>query len=354
MPEVLSQAEIDSLLSAVSTGEVESDAGKKEDSRKNANPSASEGGPNWIAYDLTSHEKIVRGKMIALQGIHERFARLFRASLTNHLKRQVSVSLNRMDFMKFGDYLNNLVLPTSVNIVNMADLKGSLLFIVSSKLTYALVDAYYGGSERPFSKVGNRDEFTSIENNMISKVSGLALKDLQESWKLNYPLKLQYLRNETNPHFIGTIHPSELVAVLTVDVEFESLSGSCFVVLQLEPLNKIQEYLAFNVTGDFSVENGEWREHWMREVMSTELLLQVELGSTQKKLGEIENLEKGNTIVLAQDSVAPLTVYVQGLPLMAGMMGNVRGNLAIRMTQTLQSEDSSEGDINEQGKVANG
>jgi flagellar motor switch protein FliM len=353
MPEVLSQAEIDSLLSAVSNGDLESDAGKKEENQK-ANSAGSEGGPNWIAYDLTSHEKIVRGKMIALQGIHERFARLFRASLTNHLKRQVSVSLNRMDFMKFGDYLNNLVLPTSVNIVSMTDLKGSLLFIVSSKLTYALVDAYYGGSERPFSKVGNRDEFTSIENNMISKVSGLALKDLQESWKLNYPLKLQPLRNETNPHFIGTIHPSELVAVLTVDVEFESLSGSCFVVLQLEPLNKIQEYLAFNVTGDFSVENGEWREHWIREVMSTEVLLQVELGATQKKLGEIENLQNGNTIVLAQDSVAPLTVYVQGLPLMAGMMGNVRGNLAIRMTKTLQSEDSSEGDINEQSKVANG
>ena len=117
MPEVLSQAEIDSLLSAVSNGDLESDAGKKEENQK-AKSAGSEGGPNWIAYDLTSHEKIVRGKMIALQGIHERFARLFRASLTNHLKRQVSVSLNRMDFMKFGDYLNNLVLPTSVNIVN--------------------------------------------------------------------------------------------------------------------------------------------------------------------------------------------------------------------------------------------
>lgn len=353
MPEVLSQAEIDSLLSAVSTGAVETVSDNPSSNQKKE-PASTENGPNWIAYDLTSHEKIVRGRMVALQGIHERFARLFRASLTNHLKRQISVSLNRVDFMKFGDYLNNLVLPTSVNIVNITDLKGSLLFIVSSKLTYALVDAYYGGSERPFSKIGNRDEFTSIENNMITKVSSLALKDLQDSWKLNYPLKLQYVRTETNPHFIGTIHPSELVAVLTIDVEFESLSGPCFVVLQLEPLNKIQEYLAFNVTGDFSVENGEWREHWIQEVLSTELLLQVELGATQKTVGEIQSLQKGNNLLLAQDSVAPLTVYVQGLPRMAGMMGNLRGNLAIRMTKTLLSEDSSEGELNEQSKVANG
>lgn len=353
MPEVLSQAEIDSLLSAVSTGEVDSDGNKKPGAPKEAS-GAVDGNQNWIAYDLTSHEKIVRGKMVALEGIHERFARLLRASLTGYLKKQVSVNLSRIEFMKFGDYVNNLVLPASVNIVNMTDLKGSLLFIVSSKLTYALVDAYYGGSERPFSKVGNRDEFTSIENNMIAKISAMALNDLQDAWKLNYPLKLQSNRTETNPHFIGTIHPSELVAVLTVDVEFESLSGPCLIVLQLEPLNKIQEYLAFNVTGDFSFENSEWKAHWIREVLSTELLLQVELGSTQKTLGEIEALEKGTNLILSQDSVAPLTVYVQGLPRLAGMMGNVRGNLAIRMTQTLQSEDSSEGDTHDQNKVANG
>lgn len=347
MPEVLSQAEIDSLLTAISTGEVESDTNTKKTIQKKESESQS-GGPNWIAYDLTSHEKIVRGRMVGLNGIHERFSRLFRASLTNYLKKPVSVNLSRVDFMKFGDYLNNLILPTSVNILNINEVKGSLLFVVSSKLTYALVDAYYGGNERPFSKIGNRDEFTSIENNMIAKVSKMATTDLQEAWRLNYPLTFEASRTETNPHFIGTIHPSELVAVLTMDVEFESLSGPCTVVLQIDPLNKIQEYLAFNVTGDFMFESEDWKEHWVNEVLTTELVVNVELGSTQKTLREIENFETGNTLILSQDSVAPLTVYVEGLPRMAGMMGNLRGNLAVRMTQTIQSEASSEGDSNEQ------
>ena len=345
MPEVLSQAEIDSLLTAVSTGKVDGTGSavtesKNEDRAETKNP-------NWIAYDLTSHEKVVRNKLVALQSIHERFSRLFRASLGQYLKRPVSVNLNRIDFMKFGDYLQNLILPASVNIVSMPQLKGSLLYIVSSKLTYALVDAYYGGTERPFAKIGTRDEFTSIENNMIRKVSQIAIKDLADAWKLNYPISFKYERTETNPHFIGTIHPSELVAVLSIDVEFETLSGPCVVVLQLDPLEKIQEHLGFNVMGDFNMDKKEWRSHWINELMTTEMLVQVELGATTKTLQEIEYFEAGSVIPLAQDTVAPLTVYVQGLPRMQGMMGNVRGNLAVRMTETLKPKDSQEGEGND-------
>lgn len=346
MPEVLSQAEIDSLLTAVSTGKVETDG--PQGSAAGSNEGIAPGkASEWIAYDLTSHEKIVRGRMVALQGIHERFARLFRSSLSSYLKRSVSVNLNKIDIIKCGDYLTNLVLPTSVNIISMPDLKGYLLFIVSSKLTYALVDAYYGGSERPFSKVGAREEFTSIENNMIRKISQMAIKDMEEAWKLNYPLRLNFQRTETNPHFIGTVHPSELVAVLTIDVEFESLSGPCVIVLQLDPLSKIQEYLGFNVTGEFTMDKESWRDHWIRELLTTEMLLQVELGTASRTLQEIERFEKGMVLPLSQDSVAPLTIRVQGLPRMEGLMGNVRGNIAVRMTSTLNSEDSNEGESNE-------
>jgi len=351
MPEVLSQAEIDSLLTAVSSGQVPSDVASA--SERDAKRAVSENQPNWIAYDLTSHEKIVRGRLVALEGIHERFSRLFRASISTYLKRQVSVNLARVDFMKFSEYLNNMILPTSVNIINMTQLKGSLLFVVSSKLTYALVDAYYGGTERPFSKVGNRDEFTSIENNMISKVTHLAVKDLQEAWRLNYPIELQFSRSETNPHFIGTIHPSELVAVLAIDVEFESLMGTCFVVLQLEPLEKIQEYLAFNVTGDFSLENNEWKDHWEKEILRTELEMRVELGTAYRTLSDIKKFKTGTELILGQDSLGPLQVFVQDLPLLEGMMGNVRGNIAVKITKTLQ-KDSNEGEENELLKAANG
>ena len=111
---------------------------------------------DWIAYDLTSQEKIIRNRLVGLEGIHERFCRLFRVTLSSTLKKSVTVNITNTDFLRMGDYLTNILLPTSLNIITLPEVKGSMILVVSSKLTYALVDAYYGGSERPFSKIGGR------------------------------------------------------------------------------------------------------------------------------------------------------------------------------------------------------
>src|SRR5690606_13209645 len=107
---------------------------------------------DWIAYDLTSQEKIIRSRFVGLEGIHDRFASLFRVTLSNMLHRTVSVNAVHTDFVRFGDYLTNVLLPTSLNVTLMPNLKGHAILVVGSKLTYALVDAYYGGTERPYSK----------------------------------------------------------------------------------------------------------------------------------------------------------------------------------------------------------
>lgn len=359
MAEVLSQSEIDALLSAVSTGSVEGDKGAAAPAQGPQGVAAPASGgqaprTDWIAYDLTSQEKIVRSRLVALQGIHERFARLFRITLSNTLKKSVTVNATSVDFLKFGDYLSNILLPTSINVVTMSELRGYMLFVVSSKLTYALVDGYYGGNERPFSKIGGREEFTNIENNMISKISQLAVQDLSEAWKLNYPLQLEYTRSESNPHFVGCIHTSELVAVVNFDVEFESLSGNCVVIVQLRALDPIQEYLGFNITGEFSADKEAWRQHWMRELATTELLMQVELGNTIRSLRDLEKLKVGDTLGLSQDSVEPLSVYIQGLPKLQGMMGTFRGNSAVQLTNDLKEVAQSEGEKNGKAKAANG
>src|SRR5688572_11883552 len=111
MAEVLSQSEIDALLSAVSEGSVATE-------EKVNTPI------DWIAYDLTSQEKIVRGKLAALQGIHERFSRLFRVTMSQTLKKNVTINATNTDFLRFGDYLTNILLPTSLNVLNLPQLKG--------------------------------------------------------------------------------------------------------------------------------------------------------------------------------------------------------------------------------------
>lgn len=325
MAEVLSQTEIDALLAAVSSGNVQTE-------ETPTVVSTEKGSTDWIAYDLTSQEKIVRGRLAALQGIHERFSRMFRATLSQNLKKSVSVTCTNTDFIRFSDYLQNVLLPTSFNIINMINIKGHMIFVLSSKLAYALVDAYYGGSERPFSKIGGREEFTSIENNMIKKICMLALKDMSEAWKLNYPLELEYVRSEANPHFVGAIHSSETVAVVSFEVEFENLSGTFVLVLQVRALDAIQQALAVNVTAEVSEDSSVWMDHWLRELGTLEVEMRASLGSAERTLAQMQSIKVGDEMILLQDAAAPLTISIEGLPKIKGLMGTCRGNAAIRVT----------------------
>lgn len=325
MAEVLSQSEIDALLNAVSTGAVDT---QEPEAIKTG---SSNPGADWVAYDLTSQEKIVRSRLAGLQGIHERFARFLRISLSGSLKKSITINASSTDFLRFGDYLSNILLPTSINIIEMTEFKGFMLFVASSKLTYALIDAYYGGSERPFSKIGGREEFTSIENNMLRKITQMAIKDLEEAWKLNYPLKMEYVRSESNPQFVGSIHGSELVAVVSFDVEFENLSGPFVLIIQLRALDAILHHLSVNVTGEVQADLNAWKDHWFNELMTMELDLRVELGRTQKSLNDIQKLNVGDTMILSQDAVEPLTVFIEEVPKMKALMGTYRGNSAIRL-----------------------
>lgn len=319
MSEVLSQSEIDALLLAVSSGSVDTDQ----------EPEKSD----WIAYDLTSQEKIYHGRLAGLEGIHERFARLFRVTLSNFFKKNVTVTATHTDYLKFGDYLSNLLRPTSLNVMSIPSLQGHMVLMMTSKLVYALLDGYYGGVERPFAKLGGRDEFTSIENNIIRKICTLGVKDLEEAWRLNYPIKVEYSRMESNPAFVGSIHTSDVVAVITFEVEFEHLSGPFALVIQLRALDPIQSQLSVHVTNELSRDVNTWAEHWLHEIMQLGLDCRAELGTNEISLSTVRKWKPGDVLSLTQDATGPLSVFIEEIPKIKGMMGLYRGNTAIRVTE---------------------
>ncbi len=324
MAEILSQSEIDALLSAVSSGEV--------DTKEELSSTRSD----WLSYDLTSQEKILRSKFAAFSGIHDRFAAYFRVTLSNMLKRMVSINCVSTDFVKFGDYLANILLPTSINVVFCPKLKAHLIMVVPSKLTYALVDTYYGGRERPYSKIGGRDVFTGIENEIVRKVILLAISDLEKAWEYNLPVEFELLRTESNPQFVGAIHNSEIVAVAVFEVEFENLFGPFILIIQLSALESVQNQLSVNLISDVSSEIKKWQNHWLKEIMEVEMNICAELGSTNLTLRQVENLKKGDELILHEDASSPLTVYVEGLPKMQALMGTLKGNTAIRLLESLK------------------
>jgi len=338
MAEVLSQNEIDVLLSAVSDGKV---AAAEPPAKTAPEVSSSQ----YRLYDLTSEEKIVKGKLVAFKGIHERFATVYRMSLGQALKKTITLKVTQTEFVKFGDYIHQLDKPVNLTLFENEELKANMLFVSRSTFAYSLVDAYFGGAERAYKKPGQSEAFTSIENEVVRKFIQVAIKDLEQAWQLNYPMKFRYQRAETNGAFVSSIQPTESVAVVKCEVDIENLKGELDIVIQLHPLDSIAHALSVNITGQIPGEEEAWKNHWLKELMDMDFEVRGLLGQAEKSLKELRQLKVGDVLILAQDAVSPIPLLIQDVPKFKGMIGVFRGNNAVRLTKDLskEKEESKDG-----------
>lgn len=198
--DLLSQDEIDALLHGVDDGLVQTDNAAEPGSVK--------------SYDLTSQDRIVRGRMPTLEMINERFARYTRISMFNMLRRSADVAVGGVQVMKFGEYVHSLYVPTSLNLVKIKPLRGTALFILDAKLVFKLVDNFFGGDGR-HAKIEGR-EFTPTELRVVRMVLEQAFVDLKEAWQAIMEVNFEYINSEVNPAMANIVGPSEAIVVSTV------------------------------------------------------------------------------------------------------------------------------------------
>ena len=166
--DLLSQEEIDALLQGVDEGEVETERGVDMGMR------------GVSSYDFNSQDRIVRGRMPTLEMVNERFARYFRISLFNFLRRSTEVSVSGIQMLKFSEYVQSLFVPTNLNIIKIKALRGSALFVLEPSLVFVIVDAYFGGTGRLQNTAEGR-EFTATEIRVIRLVLDIVFQDLTKA-----------------------------------------------------------------------------------------------------------------------------------------------------------------------------
>ena len=252
MNQVLSQNEVDALLSAVSDGSL--DLGAAPPAGGDAGAGGGAGGaidpnalgaiagadePEVAPYDLTNQDRVIRGRMPTLDIIYERFIRLFRISLSNSLRKIASISIISTDLLKFGEFVNTLPIPSCMCIMRFESLRGPALLVFESKLAYALVDSYFGGTDRPYTKIEGK-EFTHIELSIIKKVMDLAISDLEEAWAPVHKTKIGFVRTEVNPQYVGVVPPSDVIISTTFEVELENASGTIALVIPYSTIEPIK------------------------------------------------------------------------------------------------------------------
>jgi flagellar motor switch protein FliM len=179
--QILSQNEIDALLAAVNEGELELD--EEDESRDRGMEAAALA----VKYDLLSQDRIIRGRMPTLDIINDRFARQFRITLSNSLRKIVQVNVESTSLMKYGEFLNYLPIPSCLNLMKLNPLRGSSILAVESKLIYAFLNNWFGGATNAQERIESRD-FTAIELMVVRRVIEFLTSELEQAWAPVHPI----------------------------------------------------------------------------------------------------------------------------------------------------------------------
>jgi len=336
MNQILSQSEVDALLAAVTEGDVPAGgAGGSSGGGSNVK-NLNQNDKNVISYDLTSQDRIIRGRLPQLEVIYEKFMRSFRVSLSASLRKIASITLTSTEFLKFGEFINTLPIPTCMSVLRFNNLRGSAIFVIEAKLAYALVDSFFGGADRPYAKIDGK-EFTPIELQIVKKVVELAINDLEISWSTIEKIDCSFQRTEINPQFVGIVPPTDVVIASTFDVELEQASGTIAIVIPYSTIEPIKQKLStgFQVESD-QTDKKLWTSIIKEQLLETDVDIKVNLGETEVKLRDLMSLKVGDVIPLTQDSSGELDVQVENVKKFKGYYGVHHGTVAMQITRQIE------------------
>jgi len=322
--DVLSQDEIDALLHGVDDGDVDTDG----DEELNDGTARS--------FDFNSQERIVRGRLPTLEMINERFARNFRVSMFNLLRRQAEIAVGGVQMMKFAEYVHSLYVPTSLNMTKIDPLKGTGLFVIDPKLVFIVVDNFFGGEGRFYNKIEGR-EFTPTEQRVISMLLDQIFEDLEDAWKPIKPLKIEYQSSEVNPHLANIVSPTEVVVVSTFRVDLEGGGGDLHVTLPYSMIEPIRDLLDAGVQSDMSEVDDRWRLSLRDEIFESKVEVKSYLADVEINLSEINNLKIGDIIPF--DMPDQIILEAEEIPLFRGEIGVSRGNAAVKIIERVSRAD---------------
>jgi len=329
MNDILSQDEIDVLLSGVNSGDVDTGADDKHAQKE------------VHSYELGSQDRIIRGSMPTLDMINDRFARHLRISMHNMLRRSIEVTVVGVSMIKYSEYARELFMPTSLNLVNINPLRGTGLIVIDPNLVFATVDNYFGGDGRYHSRIEGR-EFTPTENRVIQILLDVLFVDLERSWEPVMKLDYKFLSSEINPQFVNIVSSTEVVVVQKFKMELEGGGGGEFhIVTPYAMLEPVRESLDAGMQSEQASTDQHWSNSLQEEMKHAVVEIDSAMCHTKLTIAEVLNLNEGDVIPIDMPDL--VTVRAANIPIFKGVLGNSNGKNAIQyVTQITRPELSND------------
>ncbi|MGD9591857.1 MAG: flagellar motor switch protein FliM [Candidatus Berkiella sp.] len=285
------------------------------------------------AYDLANNDKNIYSRVATLGLVNERFARNIRITINSFLKRNVEVTLQGLKIIKYEEYVNSLYIPTSINIVKIAPLKGTALIVLDSKLVFALVDNYFGGEGKVNYKIEGR-EFTETENRITRMLVEGFFADFKEAWKGILDVQLEYKGFEANPAMANFMNLSELLIVSKFHFELDGGGGDFNICIPYSMLEPIRELLNAGIKPEKEVSDEKWIQKIREEILEAQVQAHCILTNKKISLRDVMRFKNGD--VLDIEIPEEIVLKVSNIPMFTGNFGTFEGKYAVKIVDKLK------------------
>ncbi len=326
MGEVLSQSEIDNLLAALSTGELDADQ-LEESSQKQVTD-----------YDFKRPAKFSKEHLRTLEIIYENYGRLISTNLPLYLRKSVQTTVASSETVTFSEFSNALSNPVILGIVDFKPLNGSIIIELSPNLGFAMIDRMLGGPGLPLEK--NRD-FSEIEMTIVEKLMVLCMQLMKDPWKNVLDIDPVMERIETNAQFAQIIPPSDMIAIVTMNIRIGDTEGFMNICLPFFTLEDVMDKL--NTKYWFSSMQEEdptdYEEYIEAMIRRVDVPVRAVLGTSSISVNEFLGLVPGDVIRLDTTIESEMNVFVGNIRKFTAMPGSSKDKYAVRVTSVLREEE---------------
>ena len=326
MGEVLSQSEIDNLLKALNSGELDLEEIKDKDEKQVKN------------YDFARPTKFSKEHLRTLEIIFEHYGRLLSTNLPAYLRKAVQVEVVNSESVIYSEFSNALSNPVLLGVINMDPLDGSAVMEISGNLAFCIIDRLLGGEGEPLDKMR---EYSEIELVILERIFTICVNLLREPWQNVVSITPRLERIETNSQFAQIISPSETIAIVTINVKIGDVEGLMNVCLPFGVLESVMDKL--NTKYWFSTmqekDNKSYNEAIESLISKAQIPVKAVLGKSSISVNDFLQLHVGDVIKLDRSVDDELDVYVGNIKKFAAMPGSTNDNYAVRITQILKEEE---------------
>jgi len=330
MADVLSQSEVEALLAAL-------------DPAASATPDASATSTDELhfgqisVYDFKRPERVSKEQMRAFQALHEGFGREFGAGLSSMLRSIIEVKLINVDQLTYSEFVFSLENPTCFNLMESAGLEGHMILDLNPSIIFPIVDRLLGGGKNSQGALPSRP-LTEIELRLVSRITTLAIKGLENAWGNLCKLQLKVAQIESNPQLVQIVPPNEVIVLISFEITMGDVRGIMNLCIPYNTIEPLAGKLSSNTWSAYTKRaiDPEQQLDLETSVSQAKVDMVVRLAETTITADDLTNLCVGDVILTEQDQAEGLRVFVEGRPTFECSPGSYKGHKAARIGKSIE------------------